>query len=385
MDINLLSPVSDHLIEITEPLHSQSLGKKIKLHTDNYFPAVEDLDIAIFGVVESRQSEHSLPQTSNIDQIRKSFYSLFPGNWDCNIADLGNINTGNSVKDTYFAVASTVEFLLKKNVIPIIIGKSQDITFANYRSYDKIKSMINIVNIDKSFDLGDSSKPITNTNYIGKIILEKPYNLYNYSVVGFQTYYNSQEEIDLMDKLYFEFYRLGEVNRDIKFVEPILRDADLVSIDLNCIKSSELRSNKTFSPNGFDSREICAISRYAGISNKVSSFGIYEYDLSLKDGATSELIAQMIWYFIEGYYCRIEDDNFKNSNEFMKYNVLVQDHKLVFHKSLKTGRWWVETPFLKILHTKSSKNALLACTEDDYDKAVQGIIPERWYKAYKKN
>ena len=229
MDINLLSPVSDHLIEISESLHSQSLGKKIKLHTDNYFPAVDDLDIAIFGVVESRQSEHSLPQTSNIDQIRKSFYSLFPGNWDCNIADLGNINMGNTVNDTYFAVASTVEFLLKKNVIPIIIGGSQDITYANYRSYDKIKSMINIVNIDKSFDLGDSSKPITNTNYIGKIILEKPYNLYNYSVVGFQTYYNSQEEIDLMDKLYFEFYRLGEVNRDIKFVEPILRDADLVS------------------------------------------------------------------------------------------------------------------------------------------------------------
>ena len=41
--------------------------------------------------------------------------------------------------------------------------------------------MINIVNIDKSFDLGDSSKPIKMNSYLGKIILEQPYNLFNYS------------------------------------------------------------------------------------------------------------------------------------------------------------------------------------------------------------
>ena len=75
-----------------------------------------------------------------------------------------------------------------------------------------------------------------------------------------------------MEKLYFEYERLGDISYNIKSVEPAMRDADLVTIDLNSVKSSEVSSNQKFSPNGFDGREICTISRYAGISNVVSSF-----------------------------------------------------------------------------------------------------------------
>ena len=201
------------------------------------------------------------------------------------MADLGDIQKGASVEDTYFALIQTVSSLVNANIFPLIIGGSQDLTYANYRAYDKISSMVNIVNIDKSFDLGDSSKPINNGSYLGKIILEQPYNLFNYTAIGFQTYFNSQEEIDLMEKLYFESYRLGDISQSISLVEPVLRDADIVTLDLKSIKSSEVSLKQKYSPNGFDGREICAISRYIGISNKVSSFGIYEYnpsqDLSL--------------------------------------------------------------------------------------------------------
>ena len=334
--------------------------------------------------MESRNSINYLEQTLNLNEIRKSFYGLFPGNWTSKIADLGDIITGDKVQDSYFSVTSLVSLLLKKNIIPVIIGGSQDITYANYRAYDNVKPMINIVNVDNSFDLGDSSKPITNMSYVGKIILEKPYNLFNYTALGFQTYFNSQEEIDLMEKLYFEYERLGDISYNIKSVEPAMRDADLVTIDLNSVKSSEVSSNQKFSPNGFDGREICAISRYAGISNMVSSLGIYEYKPSINDESTAMLIAQMVWYFIEGVNCRVKDDNFKNPYEFNKYTVLVQDQELIFYKSLKTGRWWVETPYLPGLHTKKNKYTLLACMQSDYDTAVQGNIPNRWYKAYKK-
>ena len=75
--------------------------------------------------------------------------------------------------------------------------------------------MVNIVNVDSNFDLGDSAKPIKNNSFVGKIILDQPYNLFNYATIGYQTYFNSQEEIDLMESLYFEAYRLGEVSNDI--------------------------------------------------------------------------------------------------------------------------------------------------------------------------
>ena len=67
---------------------------------------------------------------------------------------------GASVNDTYFAVSKLIKSLLQQKIIPIIIGGSQDLTYANYRAYDTIRPMINIVNIDKSFDLGDSSNPL---------------------------------------------------------------------------------------------------------------------------------------------------------------------------------------------------------------------------------
>ena len=385
MNYDLLSPISDRLVEDVKLSHFQTFGRNLKLHTSEIIPDLDKIDIAIIGVLDYRNSKYHLGNDFNINEIRRSLYALFPGNWTSNIADLGDIIIGQRVEDTYFAVSEIVSYLLKNNIIPLIIGGSQDITYAAYRAYDNVKPMVNIINIDKSFDLGDSSKPISNNNYIGKIVLEKPYNLFNYTVMGFQTYFNSQEEIDLMEKLYFEYFRLGDLNNDIKFVEPSIRDADLVTIDLSSVKSSEVSIKQKFSPNGFNGREICAISRYAGISNKVSSFGIHEYKSSIEDDATTMLISQMIWYFIEGFNCRVKDDNFENPDEFNKYIVLVKEQELVFYKSLKTGRWWVETLFLSKPHTKKTKHTLLACMQSDYDKAVGGNIPERWYKAYKKN
>jgi len=384
MDFSTLSPISDRLLETIKMSHYQSLGRKLKLHTAHSIPDLSTVRIAIFGVLETRNATDHIGESFALTEVRKAFYSLFPGNWNTEVADLGDLIIGARVEDTYFAVTELIQALLQQKIIPVVLGGSQDLTYANYRAYDTIKPMINIVNIDKSFDLGDSSKPITNSSYLGKVILEKPYNLFNYTALGYQTYFNAQEEIDLMEKLYFEYYRLGDINKNIKMVEPALRDADLVTIDLKSVKSSEVSVKQKFSPNGFDGKEICAISRYAGISNRVSSFGIYEYNPSPDDEATSMLIAQMIWYFIEGFNCRVQDDNFENTADFNKYTVLVEGQELVFYKSLKTGRWWIQTPFLSFSNTKQKKYSLLACMYEDYEQAIKGYIPERWYKACKK-
>ena len=385
IDFSFLSPVQDRIVDQIEQLHGQAIGKKLMIHSSNNKPDLEGVKIAILGVLESRNSVDYIGEEFQLSEIRKALYKLFPGNWLHGMADLGDILKGSSVEDTYFALIQVVSSLVNANIIPVIIGGSQDLTYANYRAYDKISSMVNIVNIDKSFDLGDSSKPINNGSYLGKIILEQPYNLFNYTAIGFQTYFNSQEEIDLMEKLYFESYRLGDISHSISLVEPVLRDADIVTLDLNSVKSSEVSLKQKHSPNGFNGREICAISRYAGISNKVSSFGVYEYNPSQDDEATAMLVAQILWYFIEGVNCRVNDDDFNDQSNFQKFIVLVEDEELVFYKSKKTGRWWIEIPFLEYSNTKSRQHPLLSCMYDDYESATKGVIPERWYKAYKKN
>jgi len=386
MNFNFLSPVSDSVLAHAELLSQQTIGKKVKIHSESQgIPDLEGVQLAVIGVKENRNDINYIGSKLQFSDIRMTLYSLFPGNWHTVIADLGDIEPGESVEDSYFALRTTIEVLVQKKIIPIIIGGSQDLTYANYRAYDNLQPMVNIVNVDTNFDLGDTSLPMKNNSFFGKIILEEPYNLFNYSTIGYQTYFNSQEEIDLMERLYFEAYRLGEISNNINSVEPIMRDAHIVTIDLKSVRAAEVGEKLKFTPNGLDGKEICAISRYAGISNKVSSFGIYEYHFTQKDTITAMLIAQMIWYFIEGVNCRVKDDDFFNANDYQKYNVLIEESELIFFKSIRTGRWWIEIPFLANVNNKLKKHTLLPCVHEDYVDAVNGKIPERWYKAYRKN
>lgn len=379
-----LSPVPDTVLAHIELMSNQTLGKKIKIHSlQHNIPKLDGVDIALIGVLENRNDINYTGENVNLNQFRKSFYQLFPGNWHLTLADLGDIEKGETPQDTYYAVKTTVAYLLKQKIIPIIIGGSQDLTYSIYRAYDEFAPMVNIVNVDKCFDLGDSSESIKNNSYIGKVIVEQPYNLFNYTTIGYQTYFNSQEEIDLMNKLYFEAYRLGEITNSISFVEPIMRDANIVSLDLRSIKTSEINLKHDFSPNGFDGREICTIARYAGISSKVSSFGVYEYQQTKDFKTTTMLMAQIVWYFIEGANFRV-DDIVAKDNHF-KYTVLVENEELIFFKSKATGRWWIEIPFLLNSNNKLKRQTLLPCTISDYNEACKGKIPDRWYKAYKKN
>ena len=382
---DLLKPVDDHLIVHNELMSPLILGNRISIHSsEKGIPDLDSIKIAIIGIPEERNSVDYLGDNLNLNEIRKSLYNLYPGNWSSKIADLGNLILGGSADETYGRVVSLLTIIFKKNIIPVIIGGSQDLLYAVYRAYDSIQNTVNIVNVDSNFDLGDSSKPINNLSYLGKVILDQPHNLFNYSNIGYQTYHNSQEEIDLMDNLYFEAYRLGEVCSKIRLVEPVMRDADIVSIDMKSIRAAELSSRQKFSPNGFDGKEICAISRYAGISNKVSSFGVFEYKSSNEDEVTEMLISQIIWYFIEGVNCRIIDSDFTNEDEYNKFTVIVDEYELIFYKNKITSRWWIEI-FGEGSNTKLKQTTLLPCTVEDYETAKNGLIPDRWFKAIKKN
>lgn len=382
---DLLKPVDDHLIVHNELMSPLILGNKISIHSEkNGIPDLDSVKITLIGIPEQRNSVDYLGDQLNLNEIRKSFYHLYPGNWSSKICDIGDLKLGENVEETYGRLISLITILFKKNITPVIIGGSHDLIYAIYRAYDSFQNTVNIVNIDSNFDVGDSTKPINNLSYFGKIILDEPHNLFNYSNIGYQTYHNPQEEIDLMESLYFESYRLGEVSSNIRMVEPIMRDADIVSIDMKSIKASELGSRQKFSPNGFDGREICGISRYAGISNKVSSFGIFEYKSSSEDEITEILISQIIWYFIEGFNYRVLDSDFENEDDYNKFSVIVDEYELTFIKNKLTSRWWIEI-LGEGINTKLKHKSLLPCTGDDYEDAKNGKIPDRWIKAIKKN
>ena len=381
MALEFLTPVNSYILDYVDSLSQQHLGKKTVFHTNLDFPDLKKISVAIIGVLENR-GDNSTVDIVQLDFIRKEFYSLYPGNWIASIADLGDIKSGNSINDTYFALQKVINFLLKNNIIPIVIGGTQDLTYSLYRAFDDLDQMVNLVCIDSKFDFGKEDNNLSKDSYLSKIIIDQPNNLFNFSNVGYQSYYNSQEEIDLIEKLFFDAYRLGEISNNITISEPVFRDADIVSIDMHAVVSSASGNNLNFSPNGLNGKEICSLARYSGISDKVSVFGIFNHNNSSLE---SHLISQIIWYFIEGYHHRSKEFPFSSKLNFFKYTVLIEDQEVIFYKSDKSERWWIEIPFISNVNNKLKKSTLLPCSYEEYLGACNQEIPQRWWKAQRKN
>ena len=380
MSLELLLPVKkENLLDLTL-LPKQILGKNISIHTQNTgLPELKGLTIALIGLNEHRNSFfHN--SSYNVDQFRKVFYELYPGNWNLSIADLGDLPNGEKVEDTYFAIKEIGVHLKQMNIIPVFIGGSHDLMFPLYEVFQNFKQLVNIVSVDRSFDFSQEDELISGRSYMSKIIMEKPNVLNNYTNIGFQSYYCAEQEKDLMGKLYFDSIRLGQVLNQPALAEPIFRDADVVGFDLKCLSWHAIADPLKGQPNGIDSRTICSLTRYAGISDRVSFLGFFEIPST---PMTDQLLAQMIWYLIEGVQLRF-DEYPVNTRDFLKYSVTLSDQIMVFYKSDKSNRWWMELTNNSHLNNKTKSTTLLACTEKDYLDAMEDKIPERWYNAVKR-
>ena len=364
-------------------------------YTDNHFinnieryenQDISTFNIAIIGVGEERNSNNK-GCASAPNHVRKYLYRLTGFNNPAKIIDLGNLKVGATTDDTYFALSSILEDLIKNNVLPIIIGGSQDLTYANFLAYKNLEQTVNLVTIDSKLDLGEADEELSSENFLTKIILEQPSFLFNYSNIGYQTYFVPKEHIDLVSRLYFDAYRLGQVQKNIEEVEPIVRNADIVSFDISAIRQSESPGNKNASPNGFYGEQACQITRYAGMSDKLTSIGFYEINPELdSNGQTAHSVAQMIWYFIDGYNHRKNDFPIGSRKTYLKYMVNIQEgqNELVFYKSDKSERWWMDVPYPAHKKIKYERHVLVPCSYNDYKIACDNEVPNRWWKTFQK-
>lgn len=370
--------------------YTSHLGDKIT-HFSVDFPDLDQkTDIAIIGVQDDRNAVNNSGCALGPDYVREKLYLLFEGAYKTRVADLGNIRQGASITDTYFAVKTVVAELIKKDILPIIIGGGQDITYAQYMAYEELEQKVDLVIIDPRFDLdddGDADGPeTTSSSYLNKIFLHEPNYLFNYSNLGYQTYFSSQESLRVMDKLYFDVHRLGDLSGQITVTEPIIRNANMISFDMGAIRSSDATGNANSTPNGFYGEEACQIARYAGFNDKLSSIGFYEFNPAYdNNGQTATLLAQMIWYFIDGFYNRKKDFPLNPKSQYLIYKTSLKhdDHELVFVKSKKSDRWWMQVPY----PTGGSMNErfhLVPCRYDDYKTAVAGEMPDLWWRTYQK-
>ena len=138
--------------------NNESIGNTIETHLEGAFPEIEKNAIAIFYCPEFRNGIQEF-QNQKDERFRVEFYKLFPSaHWEKKIYDLGNILPGKKIEDTYFAISRVIEELVKNEIIPIIIGGSQDLLFPLYKGYENLEQSVNITTIDSKMDFGDTEK-----------------------------------------------------------------------------------------------------------------------------------------------------------------------------------------------------------------------------------
>ena len=389
--VDFLSPLDLQKITPKTGYFTSHLGTKITAFTEA-FPDLDELkpNLAIIGVLEDRNAVNNSGCALGPDYIREKLYSLNEGAYTTNIVDLGNIRQGATLTDTYFALKTVLAELIKKDILPIIIGGSQDLTYAQYLAYENLEQKVDVVVIDSFFDMDDDTDyeniETTSASYLNRIFLHEPNYLFNFSNLGYQTYFVNQDSLRVMDKLYFDAHRLGELTGQIQVAEPIIRNANMVSFDIGAVRSSDAGGNANATPNGFYGEEACQICRYAGFNDKLTSIGFYEFNPAYdNNGQTAMLSAQMIWYFMDGFYNRKKDFPLQPRSQYLIYKTSLKhdEHELVFVKSKKSDRWWMQVPY-PTAGSKNERSHLVPCRYEDYNIAVSGEMPDLWWRTYQK-
>ena len=367
-----LQPISTSKIEGFDLLNDEQLGRKINIYR------LEKIETGEKAVVPDLKKTQIALVGIGVDEanaVRSVLYNLSFLFQNLNIADLGNVRK----QEMSFIIPLLAE-LIQGGILPIIIGHSEVFTLAQYQAYQSKKGSVNVAIIDEKIRF---TPKIQAESYFLHQILEDAH-LFNCSVVGYQSHFTTPSVLDYFERKNYELIRLGRVKNNFEDIEPVIRDADMVSFNIAALKQSEAPAQLDGSPSGFLTEEACQLARYAGMSDKLTSFGIYGYRKKLdRDHQTAQVIAQMIWYFIEGFVNRKQDFPISKAfNQLTQYVVDIKeiDYQVTFWRSNKSGRWWMEIPVKT--RKKHERHRLVPCSYNDYLQACNEDLPERLLNAY---
>ncbi len=347
-------------------LADDQLGSRLKLFTDR-LPDLRDVRLALLGF-----------DARGANAVRRQLYPLSFSFRDLVVADLGNVRK----TEVPFLIAPIKE-LLQSGIFPLIIGGPPRQTLAQYQAFLSLQKNISLLVVDERVRLNADDKKAPGC-FLNDILLSRHAHLFHFGLIGLQSHFVPPPVFQYLEDHHFDAVRLGRARADLTELEPLLRDADLLSLHLAALKSADAPGQLTPSPSGFASEEACQIARYAGLSDKLKAFGIYGYRPAAdRKQITAQTIAQLIWYFIDGFAARKQD--FPVSTDGLTEYIVDfkgHDYQLTFWKSLKSGRWWMQVPVKT--RKKVQRHLLVPCSYRDYKLAGQGELPDRLLNAVKR-
>jgi len=369
--VDFLEPINIYELSNDEGYRDTQLGRHISIYEEE-FPDITEADLVIVGCGEMRGA--GMENSHAPDAIRSEFYSLFHWHKEVRLADVGNVKTGATLQDTYAALKAVVSELIEHKKRVVILGGSHDITMAQYGAYGSLGRIIEAVCVDAKIDLNmDSVLPAD--SFLMEMLCGEPNYIKHYNHIGFQSYMVHPTMLETIDKLRFDCYRVGKVKESMEEMEPVIRNANMMSFDISAIQHAHAPANR-LTPNGFTGEEACMLMQYAGLSQNVSTIGIYGYISNYDEhNLTAKQISHMLWYVMDGVHRSKQEAELDNSNEFNEFHLAFADVETTFLQSKRTGRWWMQLPDGKYM----------ACSQYDYITAASNDIPERWMRAVERS
>lgn len=407
-------PINRALVDFLEGDFEHCLGSDMACYWEGgAFPDLQGVNLAIVGVCDDRGSVRNSGCAGGADTIRRKLYRLASPSENICLVDLGNIAPGKHQEDTQYALTDVMFQLLDRNITVIVLGGSQEFTFAQYKAYELLGRVINIVSIDSRFDLENTDR-IASNSWLYHIIKQDPNYLFNFTNLCYQTYFCDRKLLKLVDELNFDAFRLGTIQPNMERAETLIRAADLLSIDLGAVRQSDCPANGNPSPHGLYGEELCHMARMAGLSDKLTSIGFFELNPRFDNNFQSaHMVAHALWYFIEGFYNRVCDFPYRDKENYMRFLVTfnspsahltqtsgfdlmhttsmeerltqtdINNMDIVFYKSKKSNRWWMEVPCeMSEKRERYMRHLLIPCTYTEYEQAMTNTIPDLWWRYF---
>jgi len=343
-------------------LPAHSLGKHLR-------PRSRRIAVAIIGLDEGIS-----------EKVRQHLYA---SSWDFGklaVRDLGNIR-----RTTPDFVIPLLRELHSAGITPVLIGGDQQLFKPQYLAFGELTRQVSILNVDRQVSLSADAK--------GQLLLDPAVHRKGKKQQFHVTHLGAQQHLvdpaiwELFANKHFEAVRLGEAKADLSHLEPLIRDADLMGLDVAAINHAEAPARPGFHPSGFALQEATQLAYYAGNSDKLSSFGLYGLSPDAASEAETELTAaayaQLIWYFLQGYSRRYGD--FPASTRGLLEYVVDLDgfDRLTFWRSPRSNRWWVQLPAGR--HQGEERHRLLPCAYKDYLTASnEQNLPDRLLIAFQR-
>ena len=307
----------------------------------------------------------------NFDTVREEFYKLSKFDFEIPICDLGDLISGKTLEDTHYILQEILSACLYKNTVPIVVGGGNDLSIAMIHALNFHQKNIRYTQINNKIDLSNEGDEISEQNFLQKIFNSKLLSLKDYHHLGYQKHLNEIDAVKLMKSVEFDVVRLAEMMGNTDRIEPFFRRADLVTLNSDAVESFAEPFSVNPQINGLNRREICAVMKEIGLGENLKMAGIFNFNADAENILNHQLLAQMLWYLLEGIDIQKTHPKERHYDTFW---VLIDDQEFAFKRDSFTGLWY--------FGSDENIQKCVPCSQYEYDLAKNGVLSERLLRIF---